>query len=936
MFPVPIRTIFIVRMMSLSCAFVLALVALTPPAGAQTPDFINFESPQVHPIRFSTDGSRLYVVKTNENRLAVYDTEFAAAPVLMKEIRVGLDPCSVTPRTADEVWVCNLLSDTVNVVDVNQGRVVATISVVDEPSDVVFAGGRAFVSAATRDEIHVFDVTTHALVGTVSVFGKDPRALAVSADGTKVYAAIQRSGNGTTIVPFDHAPAPPLPTNPNLPLAPQAGLIADADTPGIPWSLPDNDIVEIDAATLAVTRNVSGVGTTLYDLVVHPGTGEIFVANTEALNLIRFEPNLRGHFVDSRVTRVVPGTPSTVTPIDLNFGIDYAILPNPAANAIALSEPTGLALDAAANRLYVAAQGTDRIGVMDITTNTVIDRVELNPSGLTADKRGPRGLALHPSGNWLHVLNRLSDTVIVVNTQSATVHREFAIGTYDPVPASIRLGRKFAYDATLSGNGTVSCASCHIDGDTDGLAWDLGDPGGSLAAPPSQPFPFNVGLTAFHPMKGPMTTQTLKGLADVGTLHWRGDRATFQSFNPTFDTLLGGVQLSTAEMDVFADWGTTVAFPPNPNQNLDRSLKTTPANANQATGAVAYDEIVGGGQLGILSCAGCHSLPNGTNGFTISAQIINEPQQMKVPQLRNMYRKNGFRTTPGPKKSGFGFTHDGGFGTVLDFLTAPVFNPWPLATRDDLVEFVLGFDTGAAPLVGFQALADTQTANSPALATTLTMMEARASAGDIDLVALGDRDGEPVGFLLDTTTGLYEDDDAFTPAITRATMLANVAAGDAHLVFMGVPPGSGIRIALDRDRDGDLDGSEGVVHYGTGVGGPAVATPRMETSSEPAIGNAQFSLVMEDGPANATGFLLAATAPTATPVFNFTLLADVLSAPLTILEVVSDDRGAHVVPAGLPNDPSFVDISLYFQAIWFDTTIGQWTASRGLEVTFRE
>ena len=41
------------------------------------------------------------------------------------------------------------------------------------------------------------------------------------------------------------------------------------------------------------------------------------------------------------------------------------------------------------------------------------------------------------------------------------------------------------------------------------LVWDeerFPDPAGNLASAPSQPFPFNLGLTSFHPMKGPMTT----------------------------------------------------------------------------------------------------------------------------------------------------------------------------------------------------------------------------------------------------------------------------------------------------------------------------------------------------------------------------------------------------------------------------------------------
>lgn len=59
------------------------------------------------------------------------------------------------------------------------------------------------------------------------------------------------------------------------------------------------------------------------------------------------------------------------------------------------------------------------------------------------------------------------------------------------------------------------------------IAWDLGDPNGVMTtnktfASPSLPF-----LTTnqrVHPMKGPMTTQTLRGLNGLNPLHWRGDR----------------------------------------------------------------------------------------------------------------------------------------------------------------------------------------------------------------------------------------------------------------------------------------------------------------------------------------------------------------------------------------------------------------------------
>jgi len=47
---------------------------------------------------------------------------------------------------------------------------------------------------------------------------------------------------------------------------------------------------------------------------------------------------------------------------------------------------------------------------------------------------------------------------------------------HNPEPASIVKGRRFLYDASFtSSHGDSACASCHIFGDFDSLAWDLGN-----------------------------------------------------------------------------------------------------------------------------------------------------------------------------------------------------------------------------------------------------------------------------------------------------------------------------------------------------------------------------------------------------------------------------------------------------------------------------
>ena len=51
-------------------AALIAALALSTPATTQS--FVNFESPQTHPVAIADDGSRLYVVNTPDNRVAVF------------------------------------------------------------------------------------------------------------------------------------------------------------------------------------------------------------------------------------------------------------------------------------------------------------------------------------------------------------------------------------------------------------------------------------------------------------------------------------------------------------------------------------------------------------------------------------------------------------------------------------------------------------------------------------------------------------------------------------------------------------------------------------------------------------------------------------------------------------------------------------------------
>jgi DNA-binding beta-propeller fold protein YncE len=924
----------------------LLLLLLTSATGTAqsggTLSYVNYEAPHCHPIRVSADGLRLLTVNSSEHMLGVWSLANPNSPVLLDEIPVGLLPVSVTERTPDEAWVVCNLSDAISVVSLSTGQVKATIHVGDEPADVVFAQGKAFVSVAAEDRVKVYDVQTHALLGTIDIFGKDPRALAVDDAGGRVFALVQRSGNGTTIVPESLAPPQPNPTNPALPAPPSVGLIVAADDPSwshvVTYTLPDHDLVEIDATALTIRRTISGIGTNNFDVVLDQSGSTAFVTNTESRNLVRFEPNLRGHAIDSRLTRVHLGTAATVTPHDLNPSIDYSVLPNANGMATALAEPMALAFDEARGELYIAAHGTDRIGVVDLN-GTVQARIDLQSNNATTDKRGPRGLALHPTGNQIYVYNRLSKTLSIVDRSTRQTIRELAMQTWDPEPDAVKVGRRFLYDSKLSGNGTMSCASCHIDGDIDGLAWDLGDPGGTVSTPPQgQTFPFNLGLAQFHPMKGPMTTQTLKGLQNVGPLHWRGDKQNFQAFNGAFDALMGGGQLGLADMNRFAAFGTSIRLPPNPNQLPDRSRRTAPNNNNEEAGFQTFtnsiQQVFFSGNLIPVTCNTCHSLPDTTNGFVVSGSAMGIPQDMKSAHLRNLYRKAGFDRTPGQAaKSGFGFTNDGALDTLDHFLQLPQFSTWPASKKDDLVSYLMAIDTGTAPLVGRQLVLDQTNQNDPQLDADLALMRQRATAGDLDLTAFGQVAGVPSGFLYDPATDSWLQDRQGS-SLTLGQLKAQTVAQELTLTFLCVTPGEGQRIARDRDHDLRLDGLDRATHYGSPT--PGSTTPLVSSNSEPRLGNTHFAILGSDLLPRNAAYVLFSTQRTSQTVLGATLLVDAFSGSSLggSQFLLADARGEAQLPLPLPSIPSLSGLQLHFQFASFDPqSPGGFSGSDGLTAT---
>ncbi len=830
-----------------------------------------FESGPVRPLALSADGQRLYVVNGPAGCLEIYALNGDALS-LVSSVSVGLEPVSIAERTSNELWVVNHLSDSVSVVRLDgTPRVLRTLQVGDEPRDIVFAGNnrdRAFITAANRGQnrpgftsaslttpgsgradVWIFDAAQleDSLNGKplsiVTLPADVPRALAVSSDGRTVYAAAFMSGNRTTVLHRDaiNTPKPGLTTSADGVQAPATGLIVRyegttwRDEARTDWSsqvkltLSDEDVFAINAsATIpSITDRFVGVGTTLFNMAV-AADGRIFVSNTEAFNEVRFEGSgrrgnstVRGRIAESRISMISP-TSGAVTAVHLNRHIDFNLpqgtTVSAADKARSLSQPTAMVLNSSGDTLFTAAFGSAKVAALP-TTALISGSYTSDVTRLIDVPAGPAGLAINSAGSRLFVYSRIAHAISVIDVPNRTLLSTRSL--FSPESIAIKEGRRFLYDATLSSaNGTVSCASCHVFGDLDHLAWDLGNPDDRMQTNPNAYLPLSPRTTPrFHPLKGPMTTQTLRGMKGNGPMHWRGDRtgtsravvrgttesleeAAFKEFNSAFVALLGReTALPADQMQAFTDFVMQLAMPPNPVRALDNSL-TEQESAGRNFYMNFPSTLLG-------SCDNCHRLRPlegqfGTNGLmTFEGGRITE--NFKIPQLRNMYTKVGMFGFSGDNSAatglqirGFGFSHDGAVDTLENFLRDPVFIFPPPAdvTRRQVAAFVLAFDTNLLPIVGQQVTwrPGTSSAIEDRLSLLRNQALIRTPRPSCDLIARITANGVAHSALLQLDGNWAFKDGS----IRNEAQLKELASVAQPITFTCVPPGTGQRVALNR------------------------------------------------------------------------------------------------------------------------------------------
>jgi hypothetical protein len=277
---------------------------------------------------------------------------------------------------------------------------------------------------------------------------------------------------------------------------------------------------------------------------------------------------------------------------------------------------------------------------------------------------------------------------------------------------------------------------------------------------------------------------------------------------------LGGSQLSTSEMTAYTNFINTVAYMPNPNQNLDRTLPTSlrlPDTGGLGDPVTGENTMTNTPFSGTQTCALCHtSVPGPGTNLAINEKntMVPQAQPLKVPQLRNMYQKIHFNDKAGAQSiDGFGFEHDGHQASLFNLVGSPGFGSFVnnSTIKANLEAFMLCFDTGMAPAVGYtRTIGKANVSNGP-VQSDWALLQNQAVSGNIDLIAKGTVGGAIHGLLYQPASNNYESDTTGLGPFTQAQLITFIQSGDT-LSIMGVPPGSGVRMGIDRDLDGILDG----------------------------------------------------------------------------------------------------------------------------------
>ena len=301
-------------------------------------------------------------------------------------------------------------------------------------------GKRLYVCNRFNNDVSVIDLATSREVRRVEVV-REPVAAAVTPDGTAVLVANHLPGGSARIRPFASV------------------------------------VTVIDTRTHQTTAIPLPHGShSLRGLCVAPDGKHAYVTHlVSSFELIPLQ--VEQGWINSNVVSVIDTQQKKVI---RTIGLDEPSLGagNPWAVACTSDGKSIVVSHAGSHELSVIATAATLGPLVHVVTAPAVDNIPDDPAqgpGLRRIKlpgQGPRALAV--AGSKIYVAEYFSDTLAVVDLLASpdAPLPTIALGEKPPLTA-VRRGELLFNDATICRQHWQSCASCHPDGRSDGLNWDL-------------------------------------------------------------------------------------------------------------------------------------------------------------------------------------------------------------------------------------------------------------------------------------------------------------------------------------------------------------------------------------------------------------------------------------------------------------------------------
>lgn len=777
-------------------------------------DVANFNVETTESLAIFGHNAELWTINSHDSTLLRFDPAFTSPtdryPTLMNPVAVALhedDPIVLGGTTSALVKHDRLDGSIKLLVDLPARPF---HMVVDEDTEEVW------VSCWGGDQVVCVDMLSGEISRTVSGVGKHPGFLELVVEPasdqtpngptTWVYVTPFHSGNNSIVFDFNLA----------------GTFIADGEDPQFfpERGLPDNDLFKIEASTGAVSAVAFDVNTLITAHRYNPVTDQTLVAGIELLNKdpnLFGEPAARGRFAVNRIALVDEGPervlPTSFTVLDVNdpLGPDGGGGQNPDT----ASFPWGIEINPVTGWAWITSSTNDLVCVLDENgaRRPAFD-MALPPGSI------PRSVRLDATGTLLLVDCWGTNEIRVFNAATSQFLVTYFKGN-DPTLEAVKAGRELWYDATRNQDHKVSCNTCHPGGGADAEEWQIAE--------------------TDVDEKDVMVTQPLRGIVNTPPHHWRGERQ-LEDFNVSHTALLGAAApLSEApggELDRFDAFVHSLRTFANPNQHVSRMIvdRQTPwAQPNgmigRATeGDVVFHDVPSVNVNGVnsFSCEECHKLPTGGNGFFVAEEPSRIPARinLEVTQLDNQLHlkdqpifdvkvmvgpnPEDFVFVPRLETSGAGTTHSGGIVSLFDFV-----NIFPLEDQQkaDCTAFLEQFDTGTSAAAHHAVLLafDTPGEHLRTLRQEMFPQTAPERWG-IDVVVHGTvtlaGQVRTVSWLYEPGTKRFVPDDPALSVQSLRFFLDQARADEGSNLFLGVAPGSGRQMSIDRDNDGVRNGQE--------------------------------------------------------------------------------------------------------------------------------